>query len=184
MGGNAANHHLGRCHLNVAIHHRLKILHAEDAHSTQLFEAMISFLHNTCAAGASSLIVLPTRLTRDSSIGVLLLVLIVVVIVARVVIARECSGVVKRPTRSGTLTVTPVQYELTRFFERGAAARKSQRVTRITGVEKFVGSRFTPTCNTSSHPRATRHPRATTSPQQPARDGRRLEARTGRSERV
>ena len=182
MGGNAANHHLGRCHLNAAIHHRLKILHAEDAHSTQLFEAMISFLHNTCAAGASSLIVLPTRLTRDSSIGYssssssssssslessLL----------GKYVAESSSG------RQGPGRSRPFNMN-SRFFERGAAARKSQRVTRITGVEKFVGSRFTPTCNTSSHPRATRHPRATTSPQQPARDGRRLEARTGRSERV
>jgi hypothetical protein len=33
------------------------------------FSRMICFLHNTCAADASSLIVLPTRLTRDSSIG-------------------------------------------------------------------------------------------------------------------
>ena len=36
--------------------------------------------------------------------------------------------------------------------ERGAAARKSRRGSRIAGVEKFVGSRFTPTYNTSSVP--------------------------------
>ena len=183
MGGNAANHHLGRCHLNVAIHHRLKILHAEDAHSTQLFEAMISFLHNSGLRCWRELFDrIADQVDERFLHWILLLVLIVVVIVARVVIARECSGVVKRPTRSGTLA-RPFNMN-SRFFERGAAARKSQRVTRITGVEKFVGSRFTPTCNTSSHPRATRHPRATTSPQQPARDRRRLEARTGRSERV
>ena len=42
---------------------------------------------------------------------------------------------------SGTLT-----FNMTHASERGTAARtKSQRVTRIAGVEKFVGSRFTPT---------------------------------------
>ena len=40
--------------------------------------------------------------------------------------------------------------EATHASERGAAARKSQRATRIAGVEKFVGSRFTPTCNESA----------------------------------
>ena len=42
-----------------------------------------------------------------------------------------------------------VTFNMTHASERGAAARKSQRVTRIAGVEKFVGSRFTLACNTS-----------------------------------
>ena len=64
--------------------------------------------------------------------------------------ARQLAGVVQESgakdesSRSGTLT-----FNMTHASERGAAARKSQRVTRIAGVEKFVGSRFTPTCNTS-----------------------------------
>ena len=41
------------------------------------------------------------------------------------------------------------RFNMTHTPERGAAARKSQRVTRIAGVEKFVGSRFTPTCSGS-----------------------------------
>ena len=47
-------------------------------------------------------------------------------------------------SRSGTLT-----FNMTHASERGAAARKSRKGSRIAGVEKFVGSRFTPTCNTS-----------------------------------
>ena len=64
--------------------------------------------------------------------------------------ARQLAGVVQESgakdesSRFGTLT-----FNMTHASERGAAARKSQRVTRIAGVEKFVGSRFTPTCNTS-----------------------------------
>ena len=54
------------------------------------------------------------------------------------------SGAKDESSRFGTLT-----FNMTHASERGAAARKSQRVTRIAGVEKFVGSRFTPTCNTS-----------------------------------
>ena len=38
------------------------------------------------------------------------------------------------------------RFNMTHTPERGAAARKSQRVTRVAGVEKFVVSRFTPTC--------------------------------------
>ena len=57
------------------------------------------------------------------------------------------SGEKDESSRSGT-TLT---FNMTHASERGAAARKSQRVTRIAGVEKFVGSRFTPTCNTSWH---------------------------------
>ena len=66
--------------------------------------------------------------------------------------ARQLAGVVQESgakdesSRFGTLT-----FNMTHASERGAAARKSQRVTRIAGVEKFVGSRFTPTCNTSVH---------------------------------
>ena len=65
--------------------------------------------------------------------------------------ARQLAGVVQESgakdesSRFGTLT-----FNMTHASERGAAARKSQRVTRIAGVEKFVGSRFTPTCNTSA----------------------------------
>ena len=65
--------------------------------------------------------------------------------------ARQLAGVVQESgakdesSRFGTLT-----FNMTHASERGAAARKSQRVTRIAGVEKFVGSRFTPTCNTST----------------------------------
>ena len=55
------------------------------------------------------------------------------------------SGVEDESSRFGTLT-----FNMTHASERGAAARKSQRVTRIAGVEKFVGSRFTPTCNESA----------------------------------
>ena len=64
--------------------------------------------------------------------------------------ARQLAGVVQKSgakdesSRFGTLT-----FNMTHASERGAAARKSQRVTRIAGVEKFVDSRFTPTCNTS-----------------------------------
>ena len=67
--------------------------------------------------------------------------------------ARQLAGVVQESgakdesSRFGTLT-----FNMTHASERGAAARKSQRVTRIAviaGVEKFVGSRFT-----DSHPRA------------------------------
>ena len=64
--------------------------------------------------------------------------------------ARQLAGVVQESgakdesSRFGTLT-----FNMTHASERGAAARKSHRVTRIAGVEKFVGSRFTPTCNTS-----------------------------------
>ena len=47
-------------------------------------------------------------------------------------------------SRSGTLT-----FNMTHASERGAAARKSRKGSRIAGVEKFVGSRFTPTCNKS-----------------------------------
>ena len=66
--------------------------------------------------------------------------------------ARQLAGVVQESgakdesSRFGTLT-----FNMTHASERGAAARKSQRVTRIAGVEKFVGSRFTPTCNTSCY---------------------------------
>ena len=56
------------------------------------------------------------------------------------------SGEKDESSRSGT-TLT---FNMTHASERGAAARKSQRVTRIAGVEKFVGSRFTPTCNESA----------------------------------
>ena len=43
------------------------------------------------------------------------------------------------------------QLYMTHASERGAAARKSRRVSRIAGVEKFVVSVvLTPTCNTSS----------------------------------
>ena len=45
---------------------------------------------------------------------------------------------------SGTLT-----FNMTHASERGAAARKSRKGSRIAGVEKFVGSRFTLACNTS-----------------------------------
>ena len=55
------------------------------------------------------------------------------------------SGVEDESSRFGTLT-----FNMTHASERGAAARKSKRLTRIAGVEKFVGSRFTPTCNTSA----------------------------------
>ena len=64
--------------------------------------------------------------------------------------ARQLAGVVQESgakdesSRFGTLT-----FNMTHASERGAAARKSQRVTRIAGVEKFVGSRFTLACNTS-----------------------------------
>ena len=44
------------------------------------------------------------------------------------------SGVEDESSRFGTLT-----FNMTHASERGAAARKSQRVTRIAGVEKFVG---------------------------------------------
>ena len=54
------------------------------------------------------------------------------------------SGAKDESSRFGTLT-----FNMTHASERGAAARKSQRVTRIARVEKFVGSRFTPTCNKS-----------------------------------
>ena len=66
--------------------------------------------------------------------------------------ARQLDGVVQESgakdesSRFGTLT-----FNMTHASERGAAARKSQTVTRIAGVQKFVGSRFTPTCNTSAH---------------------------------
>ena len=54
------------------------------------------------------------------------------------------SGAKDESSRSGTLT-----FNMTHASERGAAARKSQVGSRIARVEKFVGSRFTPACNTS-----------------------------------
>ena len=66
--------------------------------------------------------------------------------------ARQLDGVVQESgakdesSRFGTLT-----FNMTHASERGAAARKSQTVTRIAGDQKFVGSRFTPTCNTSGY---------------------------------
>ena len=69
--------------------------------------------------------------------------------------ARQLAGVVQESgakdesSRFGTLT-----FNMTHASERGAAKRKSRRGSRIAGVEKFVGSRFTPTCNTSWHHRA------------------------------
>ena len=54
------------------------------------------------------------------------------------------SGAKDDSSRSGTLT-----FNMTHASERGAAARKSRRGSRIAGVEKFVGSRFTLACNTS-----------------------------------
>ena len=49
------------------------------------------------------------------------------------------SGAKDESSRSGTLT-----FNMTHASERGAAARKSRIASRISGVEKFVGSCFTP----------------------------------------
>jgi hypothetical protein len=52
------------------------------------------------------------------------------------------SGAKDESSRSGTLT-----FNMTHASERGVAARKSRVGSRIARVEKFVGSRFTPACN-------------------------------------
>ena len=60
--------------------------------------------------------------------------------------ARQLDGIVQESgakdesSRFGTLTFN---------MTHASAARKSRLVSRIAGVEKIVGSRFTPTCNTS-----------------------------------
>jgi hypothetical protein len=58
--------------------------------------------------------------------------------------AEEC-GAKDESSRSGTLT-----FNITHASERGVSARKSRVGSRIAGVRKIVGSRFTPACNTSA----------------------------------
>jgi hypothetical protein len=54
------------------------------------------------------------------------------------------SGAKDESSRSGTLT-----FNMTHASERGAVREKKSSGDRIARVEKFVGSRFTPACNTS-----------------------------------
>ena len=83
----------------------------------------------------------------------------------------KCKGAVCRVShnpRSGTLT-----FNMTHASERGAAARKSQVGSRIARVEKFVGSRFTPACNTSTRLTGPKRPRRTlTADARPSLKGR------------
>jgi hypothetical protein len=55
------------------------------------------------------------------------------------------SGAKDESSRSGTLTVNG-----THASERGAAARKVEWGPALREFENFVGSRFTPACNTSA----------------------------------
>ena len=55
------------------------------------------------------------------------------------------SGAKDESSRSGTLT-----FNGTHASERGAAARKVEWGPALREFENFVGSRFTPACNTSS----------------------------------
>ena len=58
------------------------------------------------------------------------------------------SGAKDESSRSGTLT-----FNGTHASERGAAARKVEWGPALREFENFVGSRFTPACNTSRNPR-------------------------------
>ena len=57
-----------------------------------------------------------------------------------------CRRVGRRMSRQGPGR-SPVTFNITHASERGVAARKSRVGSRIARVEKFVGSRFTPACN-------------------------------------